>query len=57
MFLVEKGRNNGNVRSMRICKYCILGEVEDEFCLYLSVLFINDYVYCIKENITGLVLQ
>lgn len=31
MHLVEQGRYNGTVRSMHICKYCNLGEVEDEF--------------------------
>lgn len=53
MLLVEQGRYNGTVRSMRICKYCNLDEVEDEihfilicpFYKCLRVLYLKKYYW------------
>lgn len=57
MLLVEQGLYNGTVRSMRICKYCNLGDVDDEFHFILICLFYKGLRVLYLKNITGLVLR
>lgn len=45
MLLVEQGRYNGTVRSMRICKYCNLCEVGYEFHFILICPFYKCIVF------------